>query len=122
VAAQGQMDFMHDLAIPVPIIVTEILGIPLEDREDFKRWSDGIVTLTPLHCKADYFRNLIQQRRGRPRNDLITDLIAAHEGGEKLTAQELVDFCIVPAAMKPRLTYWEMPFSVFTNTRRHLTD
>jgi len=26
---------------------------------------------------------------------LITDLIAAHEGGEKLTAQELVDFCIV---------------------------
>jgi len=41
------------------------LGIPLEDREDFKRWSDGIVTLTAaLQAMADYFRNLIQQRRG----------------------------------------------------------
>lgn len=98
VAAQGQMDFMQDLAIPVPIIViAEILGIPLEDREDFKRWSDGIVTLDPsaLQAMADYFRDLIQQRRGRPSHDLMSDLIAAHEGGEKLTAQELVDFCIV---------------------------
>lgn len=98
VAAQDQMDFMQDLAIPVPIIViAEILGIPLEDREDFKHWSDGIVTLDPsaLQSMADYFRDLIQQRRGRPSNDLISDLIAAHEGGEKLTAQELIDFCIV---------------------------
>lgn len=98
VAAQGQMDFMHDLAIPMPIIViAEILGIPLEDREDFKRWSDGIVTSDPiaLQAMADYFRDLIQQRRGRPSHDLISDLIAAHEGGEKLSAQELVDFCIV---------------------------
>jgi len=98
VAAQGQMDFMHDLAIPMPIIViAEILGIPLEDREEFKRWSDGIVTFDPisLQAMADYFRDLIQQRRGRPSHDLISDLIAAHEGGEKLTAQELVDFCIV---------------------------
>lgn len=98
VAAQGQMDFMQDLAIPVPIIViAEILGIPLEDREDFKRWSDGIVTLDPsaLQAMADYFRDLIQQRRGRPSHDLMSDLIAAHEGEEKLTAQELVDFCIV---------------------------
>ncbi|MBW4471896.1 MAG: cytochrome P450 [Stenomitos rutilans HA7619-LM2] len=98
VVEQGQMDFMHDLATPVPIIViAEILGIPLEDREDFKRWSDGIVTFDPtaLQAMADYFRDLIGQRRGKPRNDLISDLIAAHEGGEKLTAQELVDFCIV---------------------------
>lgn len=61
VATQGQMDFMHDLAIPVPLIViAEILGIPLEDRDDFKRWSDGIVTLDPisLQSMADYFRDL----------------------------------------------------------------
>lgn len=98
IAAQGQMDFMQDLAIPLPIIViAEILGIPLEDREDFKRWSDGIVMFEPsaLQAMADYFRDLIGQRRGKPSNDLISDLIAAHEGGEKLTAQELVDFCIV---------------------------
>jgi cytochrome P450 len=98
VAARGQMDFMQDLAIPLPmIVIAEILGIPLEDREAFKRWSDGIVTLDPhaLQAMAAYFRELIQQRRGKPSHDLISDLIAAHEDGETLTAQELVDFCIV---------------------------
>ncbi len=35
---------MHDLAIPLPVIViAEILGVPVGDRDDFKRWSDGIV-------------------------------------------------------------------------------
>jgi cytochrome P450 len=98
VQGQGRMDFMHDLAIPLPVIViAEILGIPVEDRADFKRWSDGIVVLDPeaLTAMADYFRHLLEQRRWKLGNDLISDLIAAHEEGEKLTAQELVDFCIV---------------------------
>lgn len=44
---------------------------------------------------ADYFRQLLNERRSHHGNDLISDLIAAYEGGEKLTAQELVDFCII---------------------------
>lgn len=95
---QQQMDFMHDLAIPLPIIViAEILGIPIEDRDDFKRWSDGIVMYDAiaLNAMADYFRHLLEQRRLHPGQDLISDLIAAHDAGETLTAQELVDFCMV---------------------------
>lgn len=44
---------------------------------------------------ADYFRRLLEQRRRNPSEDLISNLIAAHESGETLTAQELVDFCIL---------------------------
>jgi cytochrome P450 len=44
---------------------------------------------------ANYFRHLLEQRRQHPSKDLISDLIAAQEAGETLTAQELVDFCIV---------------------------
>jgi cytochrome P450 len=98
VQAQHRMDFVHDLAIPLPVIViAEILGVPVADRADFKRWSDGIVILDPaaLKAMADYFRYLLGERRKQPRKDLISDLIAAHEAGETLTAQELVDFCIV---------------------------
>jgi cytochrome P450 len=98
VQGQDRIDFMHDLAIPLPVIViAEILGIPVADREDFKRWSDGIVLYDPgaLKAMADYFRHLLEQRRQNPGNDLISDLIAAHEAGETLTAQELVDFCMV---------------------------
>jgi cytochrome P450 len=98
VQAQHRMDFVHDLAIPLPVIViAEILGVPVADRADFKRWSDGIVVLDPaaLKAMADYFRHLLAERRKQPGKDLISDLIAAHEAGETLTAQELVDFCIV---------------------------
>jgi cytochrome P450 len=98
VQAQHRMDFVHDLAIPLPVIViAEILGVPVADRADFKRWSDGIVILDPaaLKAMADYFRYLLGERRKQPGEDLISDLIAAHEAGETLTAQELVDFCIV---------------------------
>ena len=93
-----QVDLVHAFAIPLPIIViAEILGIPLQDREDFKRWSDGIMAQDQTATKdmADYFRQLLKDRRDHPGNDLITDLIAAYEGGEKLTGQELVDFCII---------------------------
>jgi cytochrome P450 len=93
-----RMDFMHDLAIPLPVIViAEILGVPVSDRADFKRWSDGIILFEPTAFQAmgDYFRQLLKQRQQSPGNDLISDLIAAHEAGETLTAQELVDFCIV---------------------------
>jgi cytochrome P450 len=94
-------DFIHDLAVPLPIIViAEIMGIPAADRADFKRWSDGIaLSLEPdpeaLKAMADYFRELLKQRRQNPSADLISDLIAAHESGETLTAQELVDFCML---------------------------
>jgi cytochrome P450 len=95
---QGEMDFMHDLAIPLPVIViAEILGVPVSDRNDFKRWSDGIVVYdgAALTAMADYFRHLLAERRQHPGQDLISDLIAAQEAGETLSAQELVDFCIV---------------------------
>ncbi|MBD2775298.1 cytochrome P450 [Iningainema tapete] len=95
---QGRMDFIHDFSIPLPVIViAEILGIPIEEREDFKRWSDGIMVedKSAYRAMGDYFRDLLEQRRGKQGKDLVSDLIAAHEGGEKLTAQELVDFCMV---------------------------
>jgi cytochrome P450 len=98
VYGQASFDFIHDLAVPLPIIViAEILGVPIEDRDDFKRWSDGIVLCDPSAPKAmaDYFRHLLEQRRQNPGKDLISDLIAAHEAGETLTAQELVDFCML---------------------------
>lgn len=98
VQAQGQMDFIHDFAIPLPVIViAEILGVPVERRADFKHWSDGIMESNQAAYRAmgDYFRELIQQRTGKPGHDLVSDLIAVHEGSETLSAQELVDFCMV---------------------------
>ncbi|WP_414529729.1 cytochrome P450 [Nodularia chucula] len=98
VQGKNRIDFVQDLAIPLPVIViAEILGVPVEDRADFKHWSNGIILSDPtaLQYMGDYFRHLLEQRRQNSGKDLISDLIAAHEAGETLTAQELVDFCIL---------------------------
>src|SRR6266699_6229775 len=45
VAAKGEMDAIRDLAYPLPVtVIAELLGIPTELREDFKRWSDALVS------------------------------------------------------------------------------
>ncbi|MBP5975776.1 cytochrome P450 [Brasilonema sp. CT11] len=93
-----QVDLIQAFSSPLPIIVIgEILGVPLEDRENFKHWSDGVLATDPTAIKnmADYFRQLLKERRSHPGQDLISDLIAAYEEGEKLTGQEVVDFCIL---------------------------
>ena len=110
VQESGRMDIIGDLAYPLPVIViAEMLGVPPEDRDDFKRWSDDIVaTLGPLAAPevieqarisiqemADYFNAVIAERRREPREDLLSGLIAAEERGEVLSEEELLATCIL---------------------------
>src|SRR5205807_2115769 len=45
VAPRGRMDLIEDFAVPLPVrVIAELLGIPLDHRDQFKRWSDAIVT------------------------------------------------------------------------------
>jgi len=104
----GRMDVIADLAYPLPLIVIcEMLGVPTENRDLFRRWSvdiarslDAIALPTEpeviergtaaRRALADYFRGLIAERRRRPKADLLSDLIAAEEQGDKLTEGELM--------------------------------
>ena len=106
----GQMDVVSDFAYPLPaIVIAEMLGVPPEKRDQFKRWSDDIVafhgTGRPrpdfvrrslrglLEAKA-WLRRLIAQRRQHPRDDLLSALAAAEEGGAMLNETELLATCI----------------------------
>jgi cytochrome P450 len=98
----GKMDIIHDLAYPLPVIViAELLGIPHEDRERFKHWSDQVVGAVPTEDKdpqremGEYFLWMIEQRRKEPRNDLISALLAAQIEGQHLNVEELLGFCIL---------------------------
>ena len=109
VAATGAMDIVEDLAYPLPVIViAELLGIPPEDRAQFKQWSDAIVSgaasaqegaeFTPgdAHLQmAMYFMRELEQRRREPRDDLIAGLLAAEVDGQKLSEIELLGFCML---------------------------
>ncbi len=102
VTPQGQMDVINDLSYPLPVIViAELLGIPLADRERFKLWSDQFVGAAPSSGNdsqeemSDYFKWVIEQRRKEPEDDLISALLAAQIDGKHLTEQELLGFCVL---------------------------
>lgn len=105
IAARGSGDLIKELAYPLPVIViSELMGIPAEDRERFKQWSDVIVSQNRTGPASDgqdatasemieYFLALIDQRRSRPGRDLISSLLSAEIDGQKLTVPELLGFC-----------------------------
>ena len=106
----GQMDVVSDFAYPLPaIIIAEMLGVPSEERDQFKRWSDDIVafhgtgrprpdsvrrSLRGLLEAKEWLRRLIAQRRQHPRDDLLSALAAAEEEGDMLSETELLATCI----------------------------
>lgn len=105
IVSAGTADLIEDLAYPLPVIViAELMGIPAEDRDRFKHWSDVIVSQTQSGVPnadqsttnremAEYFLALIEHRRSRPGNDLISNLLLAEIDGQKLSVAELLGFC-----------------------------
>lgn len=104
VAPHGRADIAVDICEPYPIpIICELLGAPRQDWKDFSRWAtdvlrifngnlhDDLPTIVAAQDELDeYTRGLIAARRSEPADDLLTDLIAAEEEGDRLSTAELV--------------------------------
>jgi pimeloyl-[acyl-carrier protein] synthase len=113
VEGAGAMDLIEDFAYPLPVIVIcEMLGVPVADRERFKGWGLDIArgldaiwlpaesevarqSMASRHALTGYFRELIAERRAAPRADLLSALIAAEETGDRLSEEELLATCIL---------------------------
>jgi len=104
VAPSGRADFATDICEPYPIpIICELLGAPKSDWQLFSRWANDVLEIFSLDVaqKLDlimrtqdeldaYTRELISERRGKPQDDLLSDLIAQEEAGDRLSTDELV--------------------------------
>ena len=113
VQGAGRMEVISDLAYPLPVtVISEMLGVPEEDRERIKQWSADIARSldaiglptdpeivdrgrTGRRAIGDYFRSLIPERKKRPRVDLLSLLIEAEEQGDKLSEGELLATCVL---------------------------
>ena len=106
----GRFDVATGFAQPLPIIViAELLGVPPEDRDRFRRWSGAIaratdVLNTPAILDAArqaateliaYMDEVVAQRRHAPEADILTALSKAEEDGERLSHEELLAFSIL---------------------------
>ena len=102
-AGAGELEIVEDLAYPLPVIViAEMLGVPPEDREKFKHWSNeavrglGPVSVAELRASVNavrelraYLEPIAEERRREPRGDLLSGLLAAEEEGDRLTLDEV---------------------------------
>jgi cytochrome P450 len=111
VQPSGRMDVIRDFAYPLPItVIAEMIGVPREDREAFKLWSDelaafiGSALATPdkyeraaraITAMADYFRRMIPARRANPCEDIMSALVASWDRDDPLGEDELVASCIL---------------------------
>ncbi|WP_410618973.1 cytochrome P450 [Amycolatopsis sp. cmx-8-4] len=113
----GRLELVEALAYPLPVIViAELLGVPASDRNLFKGWVDKMFSsseqfslkeqsearqesmknsLEGQKKLIEYLGGHVDERRTRPRDDLLTKLVEAELDGEKLTRNEVVNFANV---------------------------
>jgi cytochrome P450 len=106
----GEFDVIADFAEPLPVkVIAALLGFPDEDEHLLRPWSQAIVKMYELDPSeqtqaeaqrasqefADYVRGLMEARKVSPGTDLISDLAAVEEDGQKLNAQELIATCVL---------------------------
>lgn len=106
-ASRGEMELVRDLAVPLPVtVIAEMLGIPSEDRDTFKRWSDDFAnTLGRFNVEnalrarrsgeefSVYIEKVAEARRSEPRDDLVSALATTEIEGDGLTGPELATQC-----------------------------
>jgi cytochrome P450 len=106
----GTFDLLQTFAQPLPVrIIARLLGVPEEMAPDLLRWSNAMVgmymagrtratedrAVAATVAFTAFLRGYVEERRRRPSDDLITQLIAAESEGEKLSTDELITTCIL---------------------------
>lgn len=101
-ATRGAIDLIEDYALPIPTtIIAEILGVAAGDRHRFHRWTKAIVVadtsaiamaraLPAVLQSVRYLRGLIREKRETGGGDLTSALVAARDGNDRLSEDELM--------------------------------
>lgn len=95
---QGQMDLIPAFAYPLPItVISEMLGIPVADRQQFRVWTQALVNAEAQEERAlalqqflEYIKHLLDEKRAHPAADLVTGLVQVEENGDQLRENELI--------------------------------
>jgi cytochrome P450 len=118
VSGKDEIELVADLAYPLPVIViAELLGIPSSDRNLFREWAaalldntvnvsmadadqherppEGESLIAKVQPMFDYVFEHVNERRRAPRQDLLTDLVAAEVDGDRLTDAEVVNITVL---------------------------
>lgn len=111
IGEHATFDFVGDFAGPLPaLVIMDMLGVPREELGRVKRLSDDIalfigssrmaqekydIAEAATREMASFFRGMIAARRAQPQPDLLSELVALEDGGDRLSEDELVASCIL---------------------------
>jgi hypothetical protein len=106
-----EIDFVADFAGPLPaLVIMAMLGVPRGELANVKRMSDDMalfigssrmslekygIAEAATHELAGFFRELIQDRKKTPKQDLLSQLVHLEDNGDRLTQDELIATCIL---------------------------
>jgi cytochrome P450 len=107
---ERRMDFIADLAAPLPVhMIADLLGWPDAERHRLRSWSARILRLYEKDHSIDdevqaeratgefaaALDDLAAQRRAEPRDDLLSALVSVCDEGERLSSDELTATCML---------------------------
>jgi cytochrome P450 len=111
VPAAGTIDVVRDIAFPIPaMVIAEMLGVPAEDRDLFRAWSNAASTVIfeavrddadrrraqdGLVALSEYLQELVRRYRAHPADNIITGLVRAREHDDALSEGEVVNTCLL---------------------------
>jgi len=106
----GKMDLIEEYAFLLPAtVIAEILGVPAKYRQKFREWSAVIASAidvrqtTEVTVRAsqvtqeitEFLKSLVEERRHRPQDDMISALIDAEQNGDRLSEGEIIATCLL---------------------------
>jgi cytochrome P450 len=111
-ATRDHVDLISDFSYVIPAtVIGEMMGVPDEDMETFKSWSDDVMTIVfgvarepgvldeaqrGLIELRDYLQDMVRAARGEaPADNLISELAHAKEQNDELTDEEIVSTCVL---------------------------
>ncbi|MFB8774646.1 cytochrome P450 family protein [Streptomyces broussonetiae] len=100
-ATEPEADLIDRFAKPLPVsVICELLGIPADDRSRWLAWSEALIS-GDLEKIADgarnlvaYLKDLLEEKRKAPGEDVLSGLMQAHEDGDRLSTEELVSLSL----------------------------
>jgi cytochrome P450 len=110
-APLGRADLVRCLTFAFPVrVIARILGLPERDAEQFQRWSLELISMVvnwdrgtaASHALRDYFAEQVAERRVRPGDDLISELVETEVDGQGLTDADIFAFLrlLLPAGIE----------------------
>ena len=100
-ASAGTADLVSQFTFIFPMrVIAHIIGVPIDDHSAFHRMALDLISIADDPARGfaaseslvNFLTPLLEQRRGRPREDLVSKLLSAEVDGNRLSDEEVLGF------------------------------